>query len=122
MKVALIIGLILICGIGSICFAQGLSARDKYYDGLSRVIEVSIDNPQACLKKVESYINRNKKVIERMLTEPISFKSTGSGEAEITPQARFNRAMAELSAKYPEVGQKIMIANIKALIPPVEDK
>ena len=122
MRAILLAGLILVCVVGAVGAAEVVSARDRYYDGLSRVIKENLDDVQACLRKVESYINENKKLIEDMLKAPDSLEIVGQKKAKITPQARFNRAMAELSEKYPGIGQKIMMLNIRALIPPIENK
>ena len=130
MKIVWVSLILVVFVVGGTCFAQATSARDKYYNELSKIIEANVDNPQACVKGVESFLNNSKKLIDDMvkeqittLDEPLDYESMMTEAAKTTtPQARFNQAMAKLSEKYPEAGQKIMMLNIRALIPPIDEK
>ena len=128
MRIICLIAVLVVFVAGGAGFAETVSSRDKYYDGLSEIIEENMDNPQYCLKRVESFLNNSKKLIDGMIKEqitalekPIDYVPVRTEDVKITPQARFNRAMNKFSKQYPQEGEKIMFLNIRALIPPIED-
>lgn len=128
MKVIYLVVFLLVFVVGGLCFAETASPRDRYYDGLSGIIEDNIDDPQRCVAGVESFLNRNQKLIDDMikaqivdLESPPEYVPVKAEDVKVTPQASFNRAMAEFSKQYPQAGEKIMVLNIRALMLPIKD-
>lgn len=55
---------------GLFTFAQDLvSLTDKFYDGLSAIIERNMDNPINCLREVDSYYQDNQALIQKIRSE-----------------------------------------------------
>ncbi len=108
--------------------------REKYFASTARIIESNFNNPQRCIKKIKSFIKRNKNLIEDIKSSRNEFYdqaktklATQDADTQIIPpiligQSKFNEAMEKFSKKYPTYGQQIMALISRPLFPETKNE